>query len=207
MATHFERRRLFEVAATQGGYFTTAQARAIGYDPRTLWDQVKAGHFQRVNRGFYRLAEFPAQSHEDVIAAWAETGPERAAVSHETALALYDVSPIRPRRLHLAVARAPTLQGTGAPCQRADPHNHAAVPARRRRAAVRCAHHLARADGRGRRRGGDGFKHHHGGGDRALEHGLLVADDLRRTAEDRSERVRKLIDRTIEETHRHAPIR
>jgi predicted transcriptional regulator of viral defense system len=44
--------------------------------------------------------------HEDVIAAWVKAGRERAVVSHETALALYDLSPVRPRKLHLTVARA-----------------------------------------------------------------------------------------------------
>jgi hypothetical protein len=43
--------------------------------------------------------------------------------------------------------------------------------------------------------------------DRALEEGLFVADELRRTTEGRSERVRKLIERAIEEAGRHAPVR
>ncbi|MGQ0569381.1 MAG: hypothetical protein ACT4P5_07600 [Armatimonadota bacterium] len=41
----------------------------------------------------------------------------------------------------------------------------------------------------------------------ALEEGSLVADELRQAAQDRSERVRKLIDRAIEEAGRHAAIR
>jgi predicted transcriptional regulator of viral defense system len=106
VTTHLERRqRLFELAATQGGYFTAAQARDVGYDSRTLWHHVKTGQLERVSRGFYRLAEFPAQSHEDVIAAWVKAGPDRAAVSHETALALYDLAPIRQRGIHITVPR------------------------------------------------------------------------------------------------------
>ena len=88
MPTRFEQRRqLFELAATEGGYFTAAQARAIGYDRRTLWYHVRTKHFERESRGFYRFVEFPAQSHEGVIAAWLKAGAARAVVSHETALA------------------------------------------------------------------------------------------------------------------------
>jgi hypothetical protein len=106
LVTHLERRqRLFELAATQGGYFTAAQAREIGYDSRTVWYHVKTGQLERVSRGFYRLTEFPAQSHEDVIAAWVKAGPDRAAVSHETALALYDLAPSRQRNIHITVQR------------------------------------------------------------------------------------------------------
>jgi len=106
MPTQRERRqRLFELAATQGGYFTAAQAREIGYDSRTLWHHVKSGLLERVSRGFYRLADFPAHSHEDVTAAWVKAGPNRATVSHETALALYDLAPIRQRGIHITVQR------------------------------------------------------------------------------------------------------
>jgi predicted transcriptional regulator of viral defense system len=99
------RKRLFELAATQGGYFTAAQAREIGYDSRTLWHHTKSGTLERISRGFYRLAEFPTQSHEDVIAAWVKAGPGRAVVSHETALALYNLAPIRHRDIHITVPR------------------------------------------------------------------------------------------------------
>ena len=44
MLSHRERRqRLSELAATQAGDFTAAQAREIGYDSRTLWHHVKTG--------------------------------------------------------------------------------------------------------------------------------------------------------------------
>ncbi|MGQ0569382.1 MAG: type IV toxin-antitoxin system AbiEi family antitoxin domain-containing protein [Armatimonadota bacterium] len=101
-----KRRQLFELAATQGGYFTAAQARALGYSSRSLVHHGRAGHFERVSRGFYRLAELPALPHEDVIAAWVKARGDRAVVSHETALALYELAPIRPRRIHLTVSRA-----------------------------------------------------------------------------------------------------
>jgi predicted transcriptional regulator of viral defense system len=52
--------RLFEVAATQAGYFTAAQARALGYSPRSLVHHVAAGHVDRAERGLYRMVGVPA---------------------------------------------------------------------------------------------------------------------------------------------------
>jgi len=100
-----KRRRLSEIAANQGGYFTAAQARAITFSSWSLAWNGKKGNFERVARGFYRLPEFPALPHEDVIAAWVKAGPEIAVVSNETALSLYELSPIRPKKTHLTLPR------------------------------------------------------------------------------------------------------
>lgn len=97
--------RLFEQAASQAGYFTAAQARALGYSPRSLVHHVGAGHFERVNRGFYRLAGVPADPHEDVVAAWVRFAPRGAVVSHDTALTLYDLAPSRSHEIHLTLPR------------------------------------------------------------------------------------------------------
>lgn len=98
--------RLYGVAATQAGYFTAAQARTLGYSARSLVHHVSAGHFERISRGFYRLVGVPADSHEDVVAAWLKLARRHAVVSHETALALYDLAPTRAREIHLTVPRA-----------------------------------------------------------------------------------------------------
>ncbi len=104
MPTRAQRRQqLFEIASAQGGYFTAAQARALGYDTSTITHHARTGRFERVSRGFYRLTEFPALPHEDVIAAWVKAGPELAVVSHDTALALYELAPSRSREIHLTV--------------------------------------------------------------------------------------------------------
>jgi predicted transcriptional regulator of viral defense system len=104
MAVRVQRRQqLFEIASAQGGYFTAAQARTLGYDTSTITHHARTGRFERVSRGFYRLAEFPTLSHEDVIAAWVKAGPERAVVSHDTALTLYELAPSRSHEIHLTV--------------------------------------------------------------------------------------------------------
>jgi len=191
MPTRFERRRqLFDLAATQGGYFTAAQAHAIGYDRRTLWYHVRAKHFERESRGFYRFVEFPAQSHEDVIAAWLQAGAARAVVSHETALALYDLSPIRPRKIHLTVARAHRPFRPGEVVTRFGVR--VSAPARTIVDAADAGTDpsvILEAVGR------------------SVEDGLVTANELRRAAGDRPERVRRLIARAIDEARRHATVR
>lgn len=97
--------RLFELAAGQAGHFTAAQARELGYSARSLVHHVNAGHVERVSRGFYRLVGVPVGPHEDIVAAWLRLAPRRAVVSHDTALALYDLAPSRSREIHLTLPR------------------------------------------------------------------------------------------------------
>lgn len=100
-----DRRKLFETASGQSGYFTARQAHEAGFSRWSLYHHVKTGTFERVAHGFYRFPEFPASSYEDVRAAWLQTGPDRAVVSFETALLLHELSSIRPRKIHLTVPR------------------------------------------------------------------------------------------------------
>ena len=97
--------RLFALAAGQSGYFTAAQARGLGYSARSLVHHVAAGHVERVSRGFYRLVGVPADPHEDAVAAWLRFASRRAVVSHDTALALYDLASSRSREIHLTLPR------------------------------------------------------------------------------------------------------
>ncbi len=97
--------RLFELAASQAGHFTAAQARELGYTSRSLVHHVQAGHVDRVSRGFYRLKGVPEDRHEDVIAAWLRFRARQAVVSHDTALTLYDLAPTRSHEIHLTLPR------------------------------------------------------------------------------------------------------
>ena len=97
--------RLFLHASSQAGYFTAVQARGLGYSPRSLVHHVAAGHFERVGRGFYRLVGVPASSHEDIVAVWVRFAPRRGVVSHDTALALYQLAPSRSHEIHLTLPR------------------------------------------------------------------------------------------------------
>jgi predicted transcriptional regulator of viral defense system len=94
--------RLYQIAEAQAGYFTTAQAIAMGVDRKRLARYAVAGRLERVRRGVYRLAPFPRSAHEDLFVAWLEMGPE-SVISHDSALALYELSDALPAAIHVTV--------------------------------------------------------------------------------------------------------
>ncbi|MBL4848599.1 MAG: type IV toxin-antitoxin system AbiEi family antitoxin domain-containing protein [Planctomycetes bacterium] len=94
--------RLYEMAEPQGGYVTTAQAHEAGYSNPLLNYYVREGRLKRAARGIYRLAYFPAGDNEDLVVVWLWSGQE-GVFSHETALALYELSDALPHGKHLSV--------------------------------------------------------------------------------------------------------
>jgi predicted transcriptional regulator of viral defense system len=94
--------RLFESASPQEGYFSLAQARAAGCSPQLLQYYARSGRVKRVGRGIYRLVHFPPGEHEELVAAWLWTG-QVGVVSHESALALHELSDALPARIHMTV--------------------------------------------------------------------------------------------------------
>ncbi len=207
MPTHAQRRQqLFEIASAQGGYFTAAQARALRYDTSTITHHARTGRFERVSRGFYRLAEFPALPHEDVIAAWVKAGPERAVVSHDTALAMYELAPSRSREIHLTV---PWRQRPRHRPSLAAVRIHTTKESlRREEVAQRFGVRItspARTIADIAEVGADPSVVIEAAA-RARHTGLVDADELRKAVVDRSERVRQLIERAIEEAGSRAPV-
>jgi len=104
--------RLYDIAEQQAGYFTTAQAQEAGFSPSQLTYHVRRGRFLRVRWGIYRLVRFPSSPHEDLYVAWLEAGP-KAVISHESALALYDLSDVLPDRIHLIIPRGASRRHAG----------------------------------------------------------------------------------------------
>lgn len=93
---------LYDIAASQEGLFSTRQAAAAGYSDPLLAHHQKAGRIARIRRGIYRLVQFPAGEHEDLVAAW--LWAEAAAVlSHQTALSLHELSDSLPAQIHLTL--------------------------------------------------------------------------------------------------------
>jgi|SRR6185295_1886284 len=96
---------LFGAAEAQSGYFTTGQAAAAGYSPQLLYKYLGNEKVARARRGIYRLVHFPAGEHEDLVVHW--LWAEQAGVfSHETALALHDLSDVLPSRVHMTLPAA-----------------------------------------------------------------------------------------------------
>jgi len=104
--------KLYEIAEAQAGYFTTAQAAAAGVDRRRLAYFTGAGRLQRIHRGIYRLTHFPRSCYEDLMIAWLETGPH-SVISHDSALALYDLSDNLPAHIHVTVLRTASRRRQG----------------------------------------------------------------------------------------------
>jgi predicted transcriptional regulator of viral defense system len=94
--------RLFAFAAGQSGLFTTQQAAEAGYSSQLIAHHLGAGRVKRVRRGVYRLVHFPAGDHEDLTAVWLWSGRE-GVFSHQTALALHELSDVLPSQVHLTL--------------------------------------------------------------------------------------------------------
>jgi predicted transcriptional regulator of viral defense system len=103
------RRELIQLAQTQGGYFTTRQAAGVGYDRPHLDYHVKAGNFERIHRGIYRLADAPVTEHDELIrlSLWSRGRDDQpqAVVSHETALGVHALGDLLAGNVHLTVPR------------------------------------------------------------------------------------------------------
>jgi predicted transcriptional regulator of viral defense system len=191
--------RLFELAAAQGGHFTAAQARELGYSARSLLHHVAAGHFERVSRGFYRLVGVPAGPHDDVVAAWVRFAPHRAVVSHDTALALYDLAPSRSHAIHLTLPREHRPRNS--PRAAGVELHTTTVPLRREEVATRFGVEItspARTITDVADIGVDPSVVVEATA-RALAAGLLTSGELRAAMEPCSARVRRLLERGIQE--------
>jgi predicted transcriptional regulator of viral defense system len=89
-------------ALAQGGYFDRGDAHAHGLDDRALHYHTKTSRFERLYPGVYRLRIAPFARHDDVLRAWVWSN-YRGVISHESALALYELSDVMPGHVHLTV--------------------------------------------------------------------------------------------------------
>ena len=96
------RRRLAALAATQSGYFTAAQALKIGHAYPNQKFHVDRGNWIRVDRGIFRLPEWPIGPHDDLVR-WSLWALGKATVSHETALGVSGIGEFESPRVHLTV--------------------------------------------------------------------------------------------------------
>jgi predicted transcriptional regulator of viral defense system len=96
------RRALFRLAAEQGGYFTAADAKQIGYSHQAQAYHVNAGNWERVDRALYRLSEWIPGPHDDLIR-WTLWSRRSAVVTHQSALAVHRVGELESARVHLTV--------------------------------------------------------------------------------------------------------
>lgn len=96
------RRRLYEFAVSQGGYFTAAQAVEAGYPKQHQHYHVKRGNWVRERWGIYRLPEWPRSPYDDLVL-WTLWCRGLAVVSQQSAMAVHGISDLMPARIHLTV--------------------------------------------------------------------------------------------------------
>ena len=97
---------LLELAADQYGYVSTDDARELGVSPRRLKLLAERGSLARVARGLYRFPPgvVPISALDQYMEATLLPGG-RGVISHETALAVYELSDVNPSKVHVTVPR------------------------------------------------------------------------------------------------------
>lgn len=104
---------LWEVALDQHGFVTLSDARQLGVSGDAVAMLALRGKIQRVATAVYRFPRFPAGPNAPYMQAVLWTGDPQACLSHDTALALYEVSDINPDRVHLTVPRIRRIRRSG----------------------------------------------------------------------------------------------
>src|SRR5262245_27622913 len=98
---------LIAIASGQAGYFTARQAQIVGYAYPRQYYHVHSGDWERVARGIFRLHSYPLPDRADLVVlsltSHDRSSQPQAVFSHETALALHDLSDVNPARIHLIV--------------------------------------------------------------------------------------------------------
>jgi predicted transcriptional regulator of viral defense system len=87
------------------GYVRRADALREGASEHALRLLVARGRLERVAHGVYRDPVIPATENDLLHLAVLWTGVDEAALSHETALAVYELGDINPHRIHVTVPK------------------------------------------------------------------------------------------------------
>jgi len=102
-------KNLYQIASEQDGYFTTKQAISAGYDTNSHPYHVKTGNWIREHRSIYRLANYPIGDRPDLMLwhLWSRNRNEKpqGIYSHETSLAIQDLTDLNPGKLHMTVPK------------------------------------------------------------------------------------------------------
>jgi len=104
---NMKKQKLFEIASFQQGYFTAKQAIRSGFSYRMHTHYKQNGEWFEIDRGIFRLAQFPNSPDEDYVrwSLWSRDrdGQPQAVISHESALSIHDLSDVMPSKIHFTV--------------------------------------------------------------------------------------------------------
>jgi predicted transcriptional regulator of viral defense system len=93
-------------AFEQHGYVSRAGALRAGASPHALRLLVDRGRLERAAHGVYRDPSVPATVNDLLHLAVLWTGVDGACLSHETALAVFDLGDVNPDRIHVTVPKS-----------------------------------------------------------------------------------------------------
>lgn len=96
---------LTELANDSHGFITPDDARAAGVDPINLVRMAERGQLERRSNGLYRFPFFPTGPLDPYMEAALWPRGVEGVISHESALELYELSDVHPRRIHITVPR------------------------------------------------------------------------------------------------------
>lgn len=105
---------LREIALDQHGYVTRAQALEAGVNASSIDQLVHRKRIDRAGHGIYRIPQVPATQYDNLQLALLWTGRQDAVLSHETALAAYDVCDIISDTIHVTVPKNARIRRSGA---------------------------------------------------------------------------------------------
>ena len=112
MHTRFN--EILALAEENDGLLTSGQAREAGIADSVLARLAQRGRLERAGRGVYRIPYFPSnrlsQYREAVLWVRAAGGHTDVAISHATALVVYEISDASPHVVHLTVPRNARLR-------------------------------------------------------------------------------------------------
>jgi predicted transcriptional regulator of viral defense system len=107
------RKRLWDVAVDQYGYVTLRNADGLAIDGYAVRMLAARGQLERVAHGVYRFPQFPAGEYDPYMLAVLWTGAAGACLSHDTALASYEVCDINPDRIHVRLPKGRRIRRRG----------------------------------------------------------------------------------------------
>ena len=97
--------KVLNAAADQHGYITTAQARTLGIQGDTIRKMAARDALERVSWGVYRVPTFPLSPFAHYMEACLWPAGVAGAISHESALAIRELSDVSPSTVHLTVPK------------------------------------------------------------------------------------------------------
>lgn len=113
MAVVTKLERLRELALDQHGFVTSVQAAEVEVSHAELSTMVARDRLERSAHGVYRVPQVPETEYDEYQLAVLWTGAPEAYLSHETALAAWDVSDANPSRIHVSVGDHRRLRRAG----------------------------------------------------------------------------------------------